>query len=70
MLDELVGGAALRAEVLPAVRVLLVGRDLGDAVALDRDVDTAGGQAVPAEGVHRPGTHVDILPEPLNRGRR
>ena len=41
MLDELVGGAALGAEVLPAVRILLVGGDLGDPVVLDRDLDAA-----------------------------
>ena len=51
MLDELIGGAALGAEVPPGVRVLLVGRDLRDPVVLDRDLDAAAGQAVPAERV-------------------
>ena len=63
MLDELVRGAALGAEVLPGVGVLLVGGDLRDPVVLDRDLDAARGQAVPAERVHRPGTHVDIVPD-------
>ena len=44
MLDELVGGAALGAEVLPGVRVLLVGGDLRDPVVLDRHFDTARGR--------------------------
>ena len=57
MLDELVGGPALGAEVLPGVRVLLVGRDLRDAVSLDRDLDAARGEAVPAERVHGLGVH-------------
>jgi hypothetical protein len=70
MLDELVGGAALGAEVPPGVGILLVSRDLGDPVVLDRDLDAARRQAVPAERVHRVGAHGAILPDPLNRGRR
>ena len=57
MLDELVGGAALGAEVPPGVGVLLVRGDLRDAIAVDRHLDAARRQAVPAERVHRLGTH-------------
>jgi hypothetical protein len=68
MFDQLVGRPALGAEVVPAVRVALVGRDLGDLVVLHRHVDSARRQAVPAEGVHRlrdrVSTHPVILPEP------
>ncbi len=62
MLDELVRGAALGAEVLPGVGVLLVRGDLGDPIVLNRHFNTTRGEAVPAEGVHRPGAHVGILP--------
>jgi hypothetical protein len=65
VLDELVRCAALGAEVLPGVGVLLVGGDLGDPIVLNRHFHTTRGQAVPAEGVHRPGTHPAILPQPL-----
>jgi len=65
MLDELARGAAFGAEVLSGVGVLLVGGDLGDPIVLNRHFHTTRGEAVPAEGVHRPGTHLAILPQPL-----
>ena len=69
VLDQLVRGAALGAEVVPGVRVLLVGGDLGDPVVLNRHFNTARGEAVPAEGVHRPGTHgVMDAPSPARPG--
>jgi hypothetical protein len=54
MLDQLGSVAALRAEILPAVRVLLVGRYLADPVVLDADLDAARGQAISAEGEYCP----------------
>src|SRR5690242_3373405 len=63
MLDKLVRGPALGAEVLPRMRILFVRGDLGDPVVLNRHFHTTRGQAVPAEGVHRPATHAVILPE-------
>jgi hypothetical protein len=41
MLDELIRGAALGAEVLPAVRVLLVGLNLDHPIVGHRDLNTA-----------------------------
>lgn len=72
MFYQLIGGAALGAEVMPAVRVVLVGGDLTDLVVLDRHLQAAGGQAVPAEGVHRPRgcCHAAMVPEHCARVRQ
>ena len=67
MLDELVGGPALGAEVLPGVGFCLSAGDLGDSVVLNRHFNTTRGEAVPAEGVHRPGSPWSLLPEPIRR---
>ena len=70
MLDELVRGAALGAEVLPGVGVLLVGGDLGDPIVLNRHFHTTRGEAVPAEGVNRRSHHVESTICDENRGAK
>src|SRR5690606_775532 len=68
MLDDLVGGAALRAEIVPGVRIGPVRGDIDDPVVLDGDLDAARGQTVPAEGVHG-GHGADDRRSPVPPGR-